>query len=128
MNSLDTLNGLRNEMFASARKYRQSVIANLKEIDRELDVVSDYWDEDEDYPKGVKVTSLNDDNEAFSCVVDKIRYDKSEPYEKASIHVVWYNDDKIDQWWGLNELIGEAADYVLSCIVWEQLNKEPKKK
>ena len=64
------------------------------------------------------MTSINDDDETFSCIVDKIRYEEGEIIDKASIHVVWYDYKTINQWWGLNDLISEAADYVLSSIQW----------
>ena len=120
MKSLATIENLRNRMFKAERAYRQAIVENLKEYGKELEVINDEWSEDDGYPRGVEVTSIGDDNESFSCVVDKIRYEEGEIIDKASIHVVWYNYKNIDQWWGLNDLIGEAADYVLSCIQWPE--------
>lgn len=128
MKSLATINNLRDRMFKAGFAYRQAIMQNLKEWGKELEVINCDWSEDDGYPRGVKVTSIGNNDETFSCVVDKIRYEDNEIINKASIHVVWldYNED-IDEWWGLDDLIGEAADYVVSCIQWpeEVENGEP---
>lgn len=112
---------LRSAMFRATHKYHQAIVENLKEYGEAIDVINDYWSVDDGYPRGVKVTSINDDGDGtFSVVVDKIRYEESEPDCKVGIHVVWYDYGETDQWWGLNDLTGEAADYVLSCIVWPE--------
>ena len=124
MKSIEEINKLRSAMFKATHKYHQAIVENLKEYGEAIDVINDEWSEDDGYPRGVEVTSIGDDNESFSCVVDKIRYEEGEIIDKASIHVVWYNYKNIDQWWGLNDLIGEAADYVLSCIQWPETDME----
>jgi len=131
MKSSKEISKLRSAMFKATHKYHQAIVESLKEYGKELDVINDDWSVDDDYPRGVKVTSINDDGDGtFSVVVDKIRYEESEPVCKVGIHVVWYDYSEIDQWWGLNDLTGEAADYVMSCIEWPEdmeMEDEPEK-
>ena len=127
MKNVATIKHLRSNMFKAESKYHQAVIEELKRIGTELEVVSEFYDEEDEEngePKGCKVTSLGEDNESFEAIIDKIRYEESEPVVKVAIHVVWYDYKQIDQWWGLNDLIGEAADYVIDSIVWpEDMNQ-----
>lgn len=118
MKNLATIKHLRSVMFQATSKYHQAVIEELKRLGKELEVVAEGWDEDEGEPKGCKVTSLGEDNESYEAIIDMIRYEESEPVIKVAIHVAWYNYKEINQWWGLSDLIGEAADYVIDSIVW----------
>ena len=113
------IKSFRRDMFKAKFAYHNAIVQKLKECGKELDVVSEYWDEDEDYPRGVHLTSLNDDNEAFDVVVDKIRYEDREPVSKLGIHICRYEYKDVDYWWGINDLMEECADYVFSSIVWE---------
>ena len=126
MKSLRTIKQLRSDMFKATNKYHQTIIQNLKELGKDLEVVAEGWDEDEGEPKGCKVTSLGEDNESYEAIIDMIRYEASEPVVKVAIHVAWYNYKEINQWWGLSDLTGEAADYVLDSIQWpEDMIDEP---
>ena len=121
MKSLEAIKNLRDRMFKAGREYRQAIVQNLKEYGGELEVINDEWSEDDGYPRGVKVTSIGNNDETFSCVVDKICYEEGEVINKVGIHVVWYDyNEDVDEWWGLDDLIGEAADYVVSCIQWPE--------
>ena len=113
----------RRDMFKAKFAYHNAVVEMLKECGKELEVVSEDWDEDEDYPKGVHLTTLGDDNEAFDVVVDRIRYEEKEPVTKVGIHVCRYEYKEVDYWWGINDLMDECADYVISSIVWEDKNE-----
>lgn len=124
MKNLATIKHLRSVMFQATSKYHQAVIEELKRLGVELEVVAEGYDEEDGEPKGCKVTSLGEDNESYEAIIDKIRYDESEPVTKAAIHVAWYDYKQIDQWWGLSDLIGEAADYVIDSIVWpDEMNE-----
>lgn len=114
----------RRDMIKAKYAYHHAVVNMLKECGKELEVVSEYWDEDEDYPKGVHLTTLGDDDEAFDVVVDRIRYEEKEPVFKVGIHVCRYEYKEVDYWWGINDLMDECADYVLSSIVWEEKSDE----
>lgn len=110
----------RRDMFKAKFAYHHAVVEMLKECGKELEVVSDLWDDDEDYPKGVHLTTLGDDGEAYDVVVDRIRYEEKEPVFKVGIHVCRYDYKEVDYWWGINDLMDECADYVISSIVWDE--------
>jgi hypothetical protein len=120
MKNLATIKQLRSDVFKAKSAYHQAIIQNLQEIGEELPVSSGYEDEDE--PKGCRVTSINQNNdEAFQAVVCGICYDEQkEPICKVAIHVIEWDGDQTEQWLGLTDLDESAADYVLESIQWPE--------
>jgi hypothetical protein len=120
MKNLATIKQLRSDVFKARSAYHQAIIQNLQEIGEELPVSSGYEDEDE--PKGCRVTSINQNNdEAFQAVVCGICYDEQkEPICKVAIHVIEWDGDQSEQWLGLTDLDESAADYVLESIQWPE--------
>ena len=109
------INAYRRDMIKAKYAYHQAIAEKLKECGKELEVVSEYWDKDDDYPKGVELTNLGDDNNAFNVVVNRIRYENGEP----SFHVCRWEYTEVDYWVTTGDLTEECVDYIYDSIIWE---------
>ena len=114
------ISAFRRDMIKAKYAYHQAIAQKLKECGKELEVVEEYWDEeDDDCPKGVHLTTLGDDNNAFDVVVDRIRYEDGDSDGKVAVHICRWEYNEVDYWISIGDLMDECADYVFSSIMWE---------
>lgn len=96
------------------RLYHQAIAGNLIEIGKPVRVQGDDPEED-----GICV-NVEYDGHLFPWTIDLIKWDKEK--SEVMVHVTMMDYAEADDWQMLSEL-GDATDYVLDAIEWDEAIK-----
>lgn len=118
MKNIATLNALRHQIAIAQTVYRNAIIDNLRECNTELEVLGEYYDKEDGWPKGLHLTILGEaDNDPQDVVIDKVKFEDKKT-SKVSLHVCYIYPTKADIWWSVSDLDTDCADLVLYSIQW----------
>ena len=95
----------------AVRRYHCAIGENLREIGKPVRVQGD-----DDDVEGIEV-SVEHDGNLFPWVIDLIKWDEEK--NEIMVHTTMMNYCDADDWYALSEL-GDATDYVLDVIQWEE--------
>lgn len=120
MKTLSELRALDYEIMNARNRYWTAIRETLKEVGKELRVVSEDYDEDLGYPEGLLLSVPNKHGIMVDCVYDRIKMDG----ERIKVHIAYWDDSTEDYWQSADEIGYNDLLDIYSAIDWDGNVKE----